>query len=140
MCSLGTWDGVFSLIDNYYPKPISMKICQYRDAFKQMSFDEIETRARLSYLQGASYFDVDNLSINGCSTDPRFMSEERLLESEGTLEECRGFLYNQLCVSDLFDERIRRDNYMSENIYNLMYLSKNFLDFDIDSADLMPDA
>jgi hypothetical protein len=80
-----------------------MKIFQYRDAFKQMSFDEIETGTRLSYLQGASYFDVDNLSINGCSTDPRFMSEERLLESEETLEECRGFLYNQLCVSDLFD-------------------------------------
>ena len=45
---LGTWDGIFSLIDNYYSKPISMKICQYRDALKQMSFDETETRARLS--------------------------------------------------------------------------------------------
>lgn len=59
------WDGVLSLVDSHYSKSISMKICQHRDAFKQMSFDEIETRARLSYLQGASYFDVDILSING---------------------------------------------------------------------------
>jgi hypothetical protein len=97
-CVPTTWDGVFSLIDNYYPKSISMKIWRHRDALKRMSFDEIQARARLSYLHGAFYFEINQLP-----DDPRFMSEERFLECEGTLEESRGFLYHLLGLKRLFD-------------------------------------
>ncbi len=47
-CVPTTWDGVLSLVDNYYPKSISMKIWRHADALKRMSFDEIEARARSS--------------------------------------------------------------------------------------------
>jgi hypothetical protein len=102
-CVPGTWDGVLSLVDSHYPDIVSNKIRRHIDTLKQMSFDEIEARARLSYLAGASYFDVNELAVDGNSTDPRFMSEERFLECEGTLEESRGFLYNRLGLSRLFD-------------------------------------
>jgi hypothetical protein len=62
-----------------------MKIWRHVDALKRMSFDEIDARAQLSYLQGASYFDINELFVNGYSSDPRFMSEVRFLECEGTL-------------------------------------------------------
>jgi hypothetical protein len=148
-CVPATWNGILSLIDNYYPKSISMKIWRHVDALKSMSFDEIETRARLSYLQGSSYFDMDELAINGYSTDPRFMSEERFLECEGTLEECRGFLYNRLGLTRLFDgSGFTKDS--SGQLYAREYLQPNvpvrdlpgfrYLDLAIDSVDLMSDA
>jgi hypothetical protein len=68
-----------------------------------MTFNEIEARARLSYLQGASYFDVSQLPANGSANDPRFMTEERFMACEGTLEESRGFLYHRMCFTGLFD-------------------------------------
>jgi hypothetical protein len=74
-------DGILSLIDKCYSKSISTKIWQHAHTLKQMRF-----------LQGASYFDVNELSINGYSSDPRFISEERFLECEGTLEESRVFI------------------------------------------------
>lgn len=46
-----TWDGILSLIDKCYSKSISTKIYQHVNTLKRMSFDEIEARARLSYLQ-----------------------------------------------------------------------------------------
>ena len=150
-CVPGTWDGVLSLVDNYYPKAISVKICRHAYALKRMSFDEIEARARFSYLQGASYFDISELSVNGytSTSDPRYMSEERFLECEGTLEECRGFLYNRLDLNRLFDgSGFTKDS--SGQLHVREYLQPNvpvrelpgfrYLDLAIDSGDLMPDA
>jgi hypothetical protein len=142
-CVPTTWDGVFSLIDNYYPKTISMKICRHRDALKRMSFDEIEDRARSSYLHGAFYSEINQLT-----DDPRFMSEERFLECEGTLEESRGFLYSRLGLSRLFDgSGFTKD--VNGQLYAREYLQLNmpvrdlpgfrYLDLAIDSADLIPD-
>jgi hypothetical protein len=148
-CVPATWDGILSLIDKHYPKSISSKIWQHADALKRLSFDEIEDRARLSYLEGASYFDVNELAINGCSTDPRFMSEERFLECEGTLEESRGFLYNRLGLSRLFDGsgfsmhsngELCAQEYLQPNVPVREIPGFRYLDLAIDSADLMPDA
>lgn len=102
-CVLATWDGIFSLIDQHYSDNISKKIRNNSQLLRDTNFDEIEKRARSSYLNGATYFEINEASINGYSTDPRFMSEERFSECEGTLEESRGFLYNRLGLSKLFD-------------------------------------
>ncbi|CAF2050390.1 unnamed protein product, partial [Rotaria magnacalcarata] len=75
-CIPTSWDEVFSLIDTYYPKSISIKIRQHADVLKRMNFDEIEARARSSYLRGSSYFEISMSAVNGFSADPRYMSEE----------------------------------------------------------------
>ena len=102
-CIAATWDGIFSLIDGHYSENISAKIRWHSQALKSTSYDDIEERARLSYLNGLTYFDVNEASVHGYSSDPRFMSEERFAECEGTLEESRGFLYHRLGLSKLFD-------------------------------------
>jgi hypothetical protein len=148
-CVPATWDGILSLINNYYPKSISIKIWRHADALKRMSFDEIEARAQLSYLQGTSYYDINELAVNGYSADPRFMSEKRFLECEGTLEECRGFLYNRLGLTRLFDGsgftkdlngRLHVREYLQPNVPVRDLPGFQYLDLAIDSGDLMPDA
>jgi hypothetical protein len=148
-CIPATWDGILSLIEKYYSKSISTKICQHADAFKSMSFDEIEARARLSYLQGVSYFDVSELLVNGFANDPRFMTEERFMACEGTLEESRGFLYNRIALTGLYDgSGFTKDS--TGQLHVREYLQLNlpvrdlpgfrYLDISIDTNDLMPDA
>lgn len=148
-CITPTWDGVLSIIDTYYPKSISLKILRHADALKQMNFDEIEARARSSYLNGASYFDINEAAINGFSDDPRFMSEERFLQCEGTLEESRGFLYNRLGLSKLFDGsgftkhsngQLCVQEYLQLNIPVQNIPGFRYLDLSIDAKDLMADA
>jgi hypothetical protein len=148
-CVPATWDGVLSLVDAHYPNSISSKIRRHVDALKKMSFDEIEARARLSYLAGASYFDVHQLAAVGNSTDPRFMSEERFSECEGTLEESRGFLYHRLGLSNLFDgSGFTKDSngvlfvreYLQPNVLVRDIAEFRYLDLPIDISDLMPDA
>lgn len=148
-CIVTTWPEILSLIDNCYPKAISIKIRRHEDALKQLTFDDIEERARLSYLRGASYFDINEAAVKGNSTDPRFMSEERFLECEGTLEEARGFLYNRLGLSRLFDgSGFTKDS--SGKLFVREYLQFNvlvkdirgfrYLDLPIDINDLASDA
>ena len=144
-----TWDGVLSLVDYHYSNTVSSKIRRHVDALKQMSFDEIETRARLSYLAGASYSDVTQLVIDGNTSDPRFMSEERFSECEGTLEESRGFLYNRLGLSRLFDgsgftkdpygQLIVRE-YLQPNVPVQDIAGFQYLNLPIDATELAPDA
>ena len=148
-CVLGTWNGVLSLIDSHYPKTISTKVCEHADALRTVTYDEIEARARVSYLGDASYFDIDEMGVDGHSNDPRFMSEERFVQCEGTLEESRGFLYNRLGLSRLFDgSGFTKD--MAGRLFVREYLQPNvpvrdiagfrYFDLAIDDADLMPDA
>ncbi|CAF1410371.1 unnamed protein product [Adineta ricciae] len=144
---LATWDGILSLIDQHFPKPISTKICQHADAFKSMTFDEIETRARSTYLKGASYFDVDQMCGNGIATEPRLMTEERFLACEGTLEESRGFLYNRLAAASLFDGsgftkdsngQLHVREYLQPSVPVCDLPGFRYLDIPIDNNDLMP--
>ena len=148
-CVAATWDGIFSLIDQHYPKSISSKILQHADALKSMTFDQIEARARLSYLQGAAYFQVNALPSNGFFNDPRFLTEERFSLCEGTLEQSRGFLYNVLGVTRLYDgSGFTKDS--TGHLHVREYLQLNlpvrdlpgfrYLDLSIDTNDLIPDA
>ena len=148
-CVLATWDGVLSMIDKYYPKSISSKILQHADAFKSMSFDQIEARARLSFLQGASYGEVSELPINGYLNDPRYMTEERFLTCEGTLEESRGFLFNSLCLTELYDGsgftkdsngQLHMREYLQLNVPVRDLPGFRYLDIPIDINDFMSDA
>jgi hypothetical protein len=71
------------------------------------------------------------------------------LECEGTLEECRGFLYNRLDLAPLFDGSGYTKDF-SGQLHVREYLQLNvpvrdlpgfrYLDLAIDSGDLMPDA
>lgn len=148
-CVLATWDGIFSLIDRHYSETISSKIRRQAQALKQTNYDEIEARARISYLGGCSYFDINEMGTDGYSTDPRFMSEERFSQCQGTLEECRGFLYNRMGLSRLFDG----SGYTKDSNNHLIvreYLQPNvpvqnipdfrYLNLPIDDTDLMPNA
>ncbi|CAF1004646.1 unnamed protein product [Rotaria magnacalcarata] len=148
-CVSATWEGVLSLIDKHYPKSISIKIHRHADSLKQMSFDEIEARARLSFLRGASYFDINESAVGGYSADDRFMTEERFLQCDGTLEESRGFLYNKLGLSKLFDgSGLTKDSsgqlcvpeYLQLNIPVRDIPEFRYLDLPIDMADIMPNA
>lgn len=148
-CFPATWNGIFSLIDRHYSENISSKIRRHAQALKQMSHDEIEARARISYLGGCSYFDINEMGIDGHSTDPRFMSEERFSECEGTLEECRGFLYNRMGLSRLFDgsgytkdsnDRLIVREYLQPNVPVQDLPGFRYLNLPIDDTDLMPDA
>jgi hypothetical protein len=147
-CVPATWDGILSLIDKHYSKSISTKICQHADALKSMSFDEIEDRARLSFLEGASYFDVNELPVNGIFNDSRFMTEERFSECQGTLEESRGFLYNRIGLTGLFDGsgftkdstgQLHVREYLQLNLLVRDLPGFRYLDISIDTNDLMPD-
>ena len=144
-----TWDGIFSLIDQHYPKSISSKILQHIDALKSMTFDEIEARARLSYLQGAAYFQVNDLPSNGFFNDPRFMTEERFSLCEGTLEQSRGFLYNAVGLTRLYDgSGFTKDSTGKLHIREYLQLNLpvrdlprfRYLDLSFDINDLLPDA
>lgn len=148
-CVLATWDGVLTLIDQYYSSHISQKVRQHIETLKQMTYDEIEARARLSYLNGASYFDVNELAIDGYSNDSRFMSDERFTECEGTLEEVRGFLYNRLGLSRLYDGngftkdengRLNVREYLQLNIPVRDIPGFRYLDLPINDTELMTDA
>lgn len=148
-CVPATWDNVFKLIESDYSETISGKIRKHIQALKTKSYDEIEEQARLSYLAGASYFDVNELSVHGYSTDPRFMSEERFSECEGTLEESRGFLYNRLGLSRLFDgsgftkdanERLLVREYLQPNVPVSDIPGFRYLHLPIDLNELMADA
>lgn len=148
-CILATWDGILSQIDKCFPKSISTKICQHADALKSMSFAEIEDRARLSYLQEASYYDVSQLPVNGFVNDPRYMTEERFMACEGTLEESRGFLYNTVALSDLYDgSGFTKDSTGKLHVKEYIQLNSpvrdlpgfRYLNISIDSNDLIPDA
>lgn len=146
-CIPATWDGIFSLIDKYYPKSISTKIFRHADALRQISFDEIEDRAKSSYLQGMSYFDVNEIPMDGDTLDPRVMIEERFSECEGTLEECRGFLYTALSLTRLFDgSGFTKDDNGQLHAREYLQLNKavrdipgfRYLDLPIDISDFTP--
>lgn len=148
-CIPATWDGIFSLIDQHYPQSISSKILQHADALKSMTFDEIQARARLSYLQGAYYFQVNDLPSNGFFNDPRFMTEERFSLCEGTLEQSRGFLYNALGLTRLYDGsgftkdstgKLHVREYLQLNLPVRDLPAFRYLDLTIDTNDLIPDA
>jgi hypothetical protein len=148
-CVPATWDGIFSLIDQHYPKSISSKIWEHADALKSMTFDEIEARARLSYLQGASYCQVNDLPNDGFFNDPRFMTEERFSLCEGTLEQSRGFLYNALGLTSLYDgSGFTKDSTGKLHIREYLQLNLpvrdlpgfRYLDLSFDTNDLISDA
>jgi len=147
-CVPATWDGIMTLIDRYYSNNISNKVRQHIETLKQMTYDEIEARARLSYLNGASYFDVNELAIDGCSNDPRFMSDERFAECKGTLEQTRGFLYNRLGLSAFYDGsgftkdkhgQLAVREYMQLNIPVRDISGFRYLNLPIDDNELTPD-
>lgn len=148
-CVPATWDGIFSLIDRHYPKSISSKIWENADVLKSMTFDEIEARARLSYLQGAYYFQVNDLPAAGFFNDPRFMTAERFSLCEGTLEQSRGFLYNALGLTRLYDgSGFTKDSTGKLHVRECLQLNLpvqdlpgfRYLDLSFDSSDLIPDA
>ena len=145
-CALATWDEALSLIDRYYSKSFSTKICQHKDAFKSMTFDEIEARAKSSYLNGKTYFKVNE---EGTVLGYPYMTDDVFSACEGTLEEARGFLYNRLGFTGLFDGsgytkdsagQLHVKEYLQLNLPVRDIPGFRYLHIPIDMNDLHPDA
>jgi hypothetical protein len=108
-----TWDGVVRTVERSYPVAISSKVAPHRAALGERTFESIEAEARrgggeggaafLGEEAGSSYYDINEAARGGASADPRFMSEERIAASSGSLPQVRGFLYNCLGLSLLFN-------------------------------------
>lgn len=97
-----TWDGIFDLVKSSFPE-VAPIVLRHADALKTRSFDDIEAEAKAGFLRGASYFDINEAAVKGFSPDERYVTAERLLASKGGLPEVRGFLYNRMGLSRLFD-------------------------------------
>ena len=56
---------------------------------RSLSFADIQQRATAGYLNGATYFEVNEAAVGGVSPDTRFIDTQRLAsdECEGTVEQ-----------------------------------------------------
>jgi hypothetical protein len=99
-----TWDGVFCITRETFPE-VAAKVLARETELRSMSFTDIQQRASAGYLNGATYFDVNEAAVGGMSDDPRFIDTRRLASHacEGAVEHVRGWLYHTLGLSDLFD-------------------------------------
>jgi hypothetical protein len=66
-----------------------LQVLARESELRSMSFAEIQQRATAGYLNGATYFEVNEAAVGGVSADNRFMDTQRLAsdECEGTVEQ-----------------------------------------------------
>jgi len=101
-----TWEGVATFAAKHFGPAIGARIAAQLPALRATSFDSIEADAAVpgGFLgPGATYFDINEAATRGSSPDPRFMTPERYLGSDGGLAATRGFLYNAMGLSRLYD-------------------------------------
>jgi hypothetical protein len=105
-CVEATWDGIMQIVASHFPS-VAPKVLQWDQALRETPFETIQGRASAGYLRGATYFEINEAAVAGASDDDRFMSTTRLAsdETEGTLEEVRGWLYHVVSLNALFDGR-----------------------------------
>jgi hypothetical protein len=118
-----TWDGVVRIVRRTYPE-ISYKVEQSIPELRSTPFAQIEARAQQGFLNGARYFEINEMEREERSADPRFIDAARLAAREGTLEEVRGFLYFVLGCSELFDGG-GRTKHADGSLVVLEYLTRN---------------
>lgn len=102
---LATWDGIISIASEHYPASVRDKVLSCAEALRTTPFAAIEVRAKSTYLDGSTYFEINEAAVGGRSDDPRYIDTPRLASDDviGTLEEVRGWLYHVLGCSELFD-------------------------------------
>lgn len=102
-----TWEGVFECIRLHYPAEVAECVLPFAKQLASRPYHEIEEEAMDGFLDGMSFYDVNMLGKNGECDDHRFMNEERLLAAKAagtlTIGHARGFLYNMVGLSPLFD-------------------------------------
>ena len=100
-----TWDGVFNLVSQNFNEPIPSKVLAQADNLRSMSFWDIELQAQKELLNGETYAAVERTSTCGWSEDARYIDDVRLAapKCSGTIAEVRAWLYNRLCLSELYD-------------------------------------
>merc|ERR1711924_107916 len=82
---------------------IPSKVSAQADKLRVTSFWDIERLAKEEFLEGSTYADVEKTAVCGCSNDPRYIDDARLTQRSGSLAEVRAWLYNRMCLSDLYD-------------------------------------
>merc|ERR1712150_257564 len=90
-CKQATWEGVLEVCKFQYPQAAAI-IEPHLGALKSTPFEDIKRQAD---------FDFAKADLNG-STDEHFMTQERLLASDGGLIAVRAFLYHVLQIRTLF--------------------------------------
>ena len=88
---LATWDNVAKVCEKMYPK-VGDKVKANLAALKSTAFSDIQNEAD---------FDMEAVKRNGTS-DPNYMTYERLQEVDGDLVQVRAFLYHCLYLNNLF--------------------------------------
>ena len=89
---LATWENIAALIREAYGNEIGRIVERQINFLKKKSFKEIESEA-------PTIFSVVN---KRGPSDPEYMTEGRLLASQGELWKVRSFLYHRLRLTELF--------------------------------------
>jgi ABC-type transport system involved in cytochrome c biogenesis ATPase subunit len=99
-----SWDGIFALVKQEFPH-LAAKVLRHEAALRSTPFHTIQATATAGYLCGATYFDINEAARGGRSDDERYIDSARLANASctGSLEEVRGWLYNVVGCSQLFD-------------------------------------
>jgi len=93
-CVLANWEGIFQLIQEYYPT-VSPVVLRFKKQLTELSFNEIEQQI---YPQ-TRFRDIKNAPIN----NDQYIDERKLVELESPLLwQVRGFLYNVIGLNENF--------------------------------------
>ena len=92
-----TWEGVFKVIKRQWPS-VLYKVKNHEKALKETPFAEMEAQAMTEFTEGKKIWEIHEAG----PSDPRYMSTERLENSEGTLAEVRAWLHHDLSLNPLF--------------------------------------
>lgn len=101
-----TWEGVAALAVKHFGEAIGARIWAQLPALRSTPFDAIEAAAAVpgGFLgAGGTFFAVNESAVAGASPDTRFMTPSRFAASDGSLAATRGFLYNAMGLSRLYD-------------------------------------
>ena len=79
---------------------VALKVLAREQELRSISFSELQQRASAGYLNGATYFDINEAAVCGTSTDARYMDTARLAshDCEGTVEQVRACGRNSVRV------------------------------------------
>lgn len=108
-CVLANWDGIFQLMQEYYPT-VSPVVLRFKKQLIELSFNEIEQQI---YPQ-TRFRDIKNNPDN----NDQYIDERKLVELESPLLwQVRGFLYNIIGLNENF----KGDGYVYNDSFKKMH-------------------
>ena len=144
---VATWDNVFAALPRLFPASVAAQVLAYEQALRTTPFAEIEAQAGYSYLEvdlagkaHDKYMTVEKMeqlasaaaaaAAGGGAAAADGENATGATAAGAQLTHVRGFLYNQMGLSRLFDGAGR--TVISEGVYGVSeYLTPNILVKDI---------